>query len=83
MKVSLTCYVSSSKPFNVTWLKDGHQVLSSNSVTVHDVRVPFRYNALFFKPVSTTHAGNYTCIAVSSEGTKPTSKEIIVYGKNF
>ncbi|KAH7936604.1 hypothetical protein HPB49_001639 [Dermacentor silvarum] len=63
---AVTCTVTEgSKPVQLQWLKDGHEVVSSGAVKLikHETIV-----VLSIEPVQVADSGNYTCVARNKYG---------------
>ncbi|CAL1281289.1 unnamed protein product [Larinioides sclopetarius] len=64
---SVTCLATSGiKPVKFQWLKNGHPITPSNSnVRIDDGAI---HSVLVFDYVTLSDDGNYTCIAITSDG---------------
>lgn len=63
---AVTCTVTQgSKPVQLQWLKDGHEVATSGAVKLTKLETIL---VLSIEPVSVADSGNYTCVARNKHG---------------
>ena len=82
--VSFSCTVDSYPSSNITWLHNGAEVqAASPRVTISTVQVDNRTQESNLTLLSTTaeDIGNYTCLAVNSEGFANMTTELQVLGE--
>ena len=73
----LDCKIAGSLPMRVSWFKDGKEIASSDRYRIAFVEGTA---SLEISRIDMTDAGNFTCRATNSVGSKDSSGALIVQG---
>lgn len=78
MEVKFECRVAGSSPIEVSWLKDGETLKSTDYTMSYDDNTA----ALKITRGEMRHSGEYTCVATNSVGTASCRAKLTLQGRS-